>query len=317
MHTGVRGMIRFQGMRSGLGQMALGLMLGVLFCLPARAESLAGSQSEVLEAEPVSVLAPVPRTAATPEPTPAPRNSDALLTGEFGVERLLLPYYFSAYMPRLERTEVDLGFFLSENPGVDVAVSWGALPNLMASAKIAAMGASSTVGLGLKYLALAETPTASKPAIAIVAQTLFLNDRTLGEPRENIFRGSRLQAGVVISKDLGALALALRAGESLQAFLKYFRLHAEALLEYRGGRSGVAEDAVGLLDAGAKIGLEAMISPGELYATVVYDTIPDWVDEQNYYLGVRYFSQPDLAFDVIAGHLQNDNGVEAAISWLF
>jgi len=130
----------------------------------------------------------------------------------------------------LERTEVDLGFFLSRNPGVDVALSWGALPDLMASAKIAAMGASSTVELGLKYLTLPEIPTSSKPAISAVVQTLFINDRTLGEPGDNIYRGSRVQTGVVLSKDLGSLALALQAGNSLQSFLKYLRLHAEALL---------------------------------------------------------------------------------------
>jgi hypothetical protein len=139
----------------------------------------------------------------------------------------------------------------------------------------------------------------------------------LGEPRENIYRGSRVQTGVALSKDLGSLGTALQAGESLQAFLQYFRLHAEALVEYRSGRTGTNEAASSVFDAGAKIGLEAMITPGELYATVVYDMLPDWVDEQNYYLAVRYFSQPDLAFDVVAGRLQNSNGAEASISWIF
>lgn len=308
-------MSRFQWLSAGPGRGVLALALGAGLSLPVWGAPLAGD--EALPAEPVSTSAPAPQPTAVPEPAIAPASAATVLTDDFGVERLLLPYYFSAYMPRLERTEVDLGFFLSQNPGVDVAVAWGALPDLMASAKIAAMGASSTVGLGLQYLTLPETPASSKPAIAVKLQTLFLNDRTLGEPRENIFRGSRVQTGVVLSKDLGSLAFALRAGESLQAFLKYFRLHAQVLAEYRSGRKGVAEEAVGQVDAGAKLGLEAMIVPGELYATVVYDTIPDWVDEQNLYLGVRYFSQPDLAFDVIAGRLQNSNGAEAGISWIF
>jgi hypothetical protein len=312
-------MIRFQLVRETLGVLALGLALGAFASQPALGETppAAGTRSDVLEAEPVGLHLPAPKLAATPEPTPAAPTTSEVLSAEFGVERLLLPYYFSAYQPRLERTEVDLGFYLSQNPGVDVSVAWGAMPDLMAAAKIVAMGASSTVGLGLKYLVLPETPASSKPAIAAVVQTLFINDRTLGQPRENIFRGSRVQTGVVLSKDLGSLAAALQAGESLRGFLGFFRLHAEALVEYRGGRSGTAEDAVGLADAGAKIALEALVIPGELYATLAYDTLPDWVDEQNYYLGVRYFSQPDLAFDVIAGRLQNGNGVEAAISWIF
>jgi len=310
-------MIRFQLMHSGWGRLALALALSLGSSLLVMADPPSATRSEILEAEPAGGLPPAPTPTAALEPAAVSPTAAAALTEEFGVERLLLPYYFSAYMPRLERTEVNLGFFLSEDPGVDVAMSWGAMPDVMASAKIAAMGASSTVGLGLKYLTLAETPTSSKPAISAVIQTLFINDRTLGNPRENIYRGSRVQTGVALSKDLGALAQALQGSDSLQAFLKYFRLHAEALVEYRSGRSGVAEDAATFFTAGAKIGLEAMITPGELYATVAYDMLPDWVDEQNYYLAVRYFSQPDLAFDVIAGRLQNGNGVEAAISWIF
>jgi len=41
------------------------------------------------------------------------------------------------------------------------------------------------------------------------------------------------------------------------------------------------------------------------------------VGAQNYYIGVRYFTSPDLAFDLIAGRLQNSNGAEAGISWIF
>jgi hypothetical protein len=293
--------------------LGLGLGWGAPAVSLFAAEDPATGSVELLEAEPVETLtAPEPKTpseSVQPEPAPAPE--------EFGVERLLQPYYFSAYIPRPEQTEVNLGLFLSQNPGIDVSVAWGAMQDLMFSAKIAAFGASSTVGLGLKYLLLPEWQDSSKPALALAVQTLFLNHRTLGEPRENIYRGSRFQTGVIVSKDLGALAAALQAQDSVRSFLSYFRLHAQATVEYQSGRVAIEETAEGQAAAGAKAALEAMVSPGELYVTLVFDTLPDWMDAQNYYLGVRYFSAPDLAFDVIAGRLQNGYGADASISWIF
>ncbi len=314
----VHRMIRCQRIKHWLGCLTVGLFLGLGLSVPAFSVSalapMPGS-NEVLEAEPVATATPTDSGSA--QTVPAEDVMSARLAEEFGQERVLFPYYFSAYIPRMERTEVNLGLFLSQNPGIDVAVSWAVMQDMMVSARMAALGASNTVDAGLRYAVLPEQVDSSKPAIAVVADVLVLNHRTLGEPRETIFRGSRVRTGVVFSKDLGALARALQASESAHAFMQYFRIHAEALVEYQSGRRGTTEEAHGEFNAGAKAALEAMVIPGELYVTLAMDTIPDWIDTQNYFLGVRYFSQPDLAFDVVSGKLQNGYGVHAAISWIF
>jgi len=284
--------------------------------------------SEVLEAEPVGRQKTIP--AVTSDEASA--WDDASKTGnaqagqpryvpyiprDFSRPHLLLPYSFTAYIPQVDRTELNLGLLLSQSPGVDVALGWGAVEHMMISARISALGASSTVGLGLKYLLLPEEADASEPAIAVVARGLFLNHRTLGGIRENIFRGSRIQSGVVITKDLGVLATSLNAGRTLREFLSALRLNGEALLEYRTGRDGAGEAPVNLLDAGAKLSLEATLRPDVAYAYLVLDTSPDWIGDLNYYLGGRYYSNPDLAFDALLGRIQNSLGILVTISWIF
>jgi hypothetical protein len=274
------------------------------------------TESEDLPASDANTL----ESAANPPQVGAVSNSETNLYPVARVlheEYLLQPYYFSAETPALERTEVNLGLFLSQTPGVNISLTWGALQDLMFSAKMAAFGASSLVGISLKYRFLPEISGSSKPAMAWVFQTLFLNDRTLDEPRENIYRGTRLQTGVAFTKDLGILAESLSAQESLRIFLSSFRVHAQMVLEYQNGRTGWQETSESQILAGAKAALETVIVPKELYVSFVWDTLPDWVDTQNYYLGVRYFTSPDLAFDVIAGRLQNCFGADVSISWIF
>ncbi len=276
---------------------------------------------EVLQAEPVRTVPPAP--APSPEPTPVPSLSEAgssaavLAPYDLNLPHLLLPYYLCAYTPAPDRSELSLGLFLSEAPGIDVSLGWGAVERVMVSARIHAFGASNTVGLGIKFLALPEEPASPRPAIALWMQGLFLNHRTLGEVRTNIFRGTRLQVGALVSKDLGVLAQALEAGRPVREVLGVFRVHAAVLAEYQTGREGSVEDAVSRAAFGARAALEATIVPEVWYAYAVLDLLPDWLDVENYYLGVRYFTRPDLAFDLLGGRLQNTAGVQAGIAWAF
>jgi hypothetical protein len=280
----------------------------------------APADREVLEAAPVDALPPAPTPAPEPAAEAAPAASTPAETSvpyDFARPRLLLPYYLCAYVPPPDRTELNLGLLLSQAPGIDVALGWGAMERMEIAAHVAAFGASNTVDLGLKYLFLPEQPESTKPALALLIQALFLNHRTLGEIRENIFRGNRLQAGIILSKDLGLLARNLNAGQGLQAFFSALRLHGEVVLEYQTGLSGAAEEPVSRIDAGAKLALEAALQPEILYMYAVMDSIPDWIGDLNYYLGARYYSQPDLAFDALAGRIQNNLGLALAISWIF
>lgn len=278
---------------------------------------------EVLEAEPVDSL----RIEPADEPThPAPLDgvtaddSASASDGapyDFAKPRLLLPYYLTAYIPPADRTELNLGLLLSQSPGIDVSLGWGVMDRTMLSARISALGASYTAGLGLKYLFLPELPDSSKPAVSALLQALFLNHRTLGEVRENVFRGSRIQTGFILSKDLGILARSLGASRSLQDVLSLLRLHGEALLDFQIGRENAVEAAVSRLDFGAKLALEAAIQPEVAYAYFVLDTLPDWIGDFNYYFGGRFYSQPDLAFDALIGRIQNNPGLLLTISWIF
>jgi len=301
------------------------LLAGVLtLSFVGGASGFATAELEALEAAPVDTLRAVPDADLQ---APAPKSESAASDGaeapaesvpyDFARPRLLLPYYLTAYIPPVDRTELNLGLFLSQSPGIDVSLGWGALDRLMISTRVSAMGASSTVGLNLKYLALPESPSSTKPAVTVRVQGLFLNHRTLGEVRENIFRGNRIQIGAVLSKDLGSLARNLQAGRAVQDLLSPLRLHAEALVEYRNGRYGAAEDALSDVAVGAKAALEAVIQPDVIYAFLVLDTLPDWLDEENYYAGVRYYSQPDLAFDILGGRIQNSSGMLVVLSWIF
>lgn len=278
------------------------------------------SGSDLLVAEPVDPAGSGTTPSAVSN-APAGLESEpaaaTLLSPNFGQTRVLLPYYISAYVPPVDKTEIDLGLLLSQTPGIDVSLSWGAMNELMLAAKISALGASSLVGLSGRYLLLSEWPGASKPAIALSMQWLFVNLRTLDEIRQNIFRGNRLQAGAVFSKDLGALAQSLDAASAVQRFFSVFRLHAQVLAEFQTGRRYESEEAVSRPEFGARAGLEARADEGRIIFYLIYDTLPDWPEEQNYYLGVRYFSQPDLAFDGLIGRLQNANSLILSLAWIF
>lgn len=307
-----------------MGKLHVILAAGLLaagWTLPSARAAAPDADGEVLQAEPVRTAPASP--APTPEPTPAPiparteGAAEVLAPYDLNLPHLLLPYYLCAYTPAPDKSELSLGLFLSEAPGIDVSLGWGAMDRVLVSARVNAFGASNTVGVGIKVLLLPEDPASTKPAIALWTQGLFLNHRTLGEIRLNIFRGSRLQVGGLVTKDLGVLAQALEAGRPVREVMGAFRLHAGILAEYQTGREGEAEDAVSRAAVGARTALEATIVPEVAYAYAVLDLLPDWVDVENYYLGARYFTRPDLAFDLIGGRLQNTTGVQAGIAWTF
>ncbi len=287
-------------------------------------------EDDLLEAEPIdTLLRPAPAPPPSPTPAPAAETATSAPGGETAPaasggalppvhkERPQNPYYFSAYIPAVDRTEVDLGFFLSRTPGIEVALGWGAMEELMISARMSAFGASSTVGLGLRYLLLPENPASSKPALSLLLRGLFLNHRTLGEIRENIFRGNRVRLGLTLSKDFGALGRSLEVTGTLLSLLEAIRLHAEAAGEFQTGRLGADERALSRGEFGARAALEIVPDPERLYVYLLWDSLPDWLDEQNYYLGIRYFTRPDLAFDLLGGFLQNDYGVILSLAWIF
>jgi hypothetical protein len=300
--------------------LAGGLLLAACLAGPPAWAAAPDPAAESLQAEPVD-LAPeaAPPPPPPPEPTPeaASDTPAARVPYDFSQPHLLLPYYLCAYTPLPDKSELTLDLFLSESPGIDMSLAWGAVERVMASAHVNAFGASSTVGLALKFLAVPEEAESSKPAISLWMQGLFQNLRTLGEVRQNVFRGSRLQVGAILTKDLGALARSLRAGRAVQDALGLFRLHAAAIVEYQTGREGVDETAVSRGNFGARASLEATILPEAWYVYAVLDTIPDWVGEENYYLGVRYYARPDLSFDLLVGRLQNSSGLQAGIAWNF
>jgi hypothetical protein len=260
-----------------------------------------------------------PAFQAIPEPSPSVVPTSTFTPPERHVIlcQSLLPQYLSANTPPLDLTEVNLGLILSEDPGLLLSMAWGALPETQFGAKVMAQGASSTVGLNVKTTFLSEFTDSIKPALAGLMQVLFVNERTLTEPQINIFRGTRFQAGVGISKNMGALVRGLQADESLQRIFQTLALHAQAWIEYQNGREGETEIDRQRFNAGARGQLDIYIIPGEIFLYGVYDTIPDWIDTVNYYGGLRYVSQPELAFDIICGRLENATSLLAILSWSF
>ncbi|MEW6516993.1 MAG: hypothetical protein AB1439_08820 [candidate division FCPU426 bacterium] len=280
------------------------------------------ASEEPLQAEPVGPLvfpsgeeAPYPIATSTPTPTPTP-ESEPLPASETWSHQFY-PYAPSAYLPPLDWTEVDLGLILLSPPGLSANLRWGAMSELSASAELAVQGSSHTAGVGLQYGLRSEEPADTRPALAAKFGWRYLNHRTHDEIRSTLFRGNRVQLGALVSKDLGSLARALETKPETQSFLERFRFHAELLLELQVGRERAEETGVTRLEMGTRLACEMIIDPRWLWLTVAYDSLPDWIGTDEYYVGVRYLTRPDFALDGIAGKMGGGLGLTVGLAWLF
>jgi hypothetical protein len=274
------------------------------------------ASEEPLRTEPVAPVSftpepepPYPLASPTPTPTPTP--------GPDSWQRQYYPYSISAYQPPMDWTEVDLGLILLSPPGLSADLRWGALAELLASADLAVQGSSHTVGLSLQYGLRPEQPAETLPAVSVELGWRYLNHRTHDEARDNRFRGNRIQAGALVSKDLGSLGRALGAQSAEQSFLDRFRLHAELLLDLQIGQEGVEEKSVTRLEVGSRLACELIIDPSCLWLTVTYDSLPDWIGTDEYYIGTRYLARPDFALDAVTGKMGDGFGFTAGLAWLF
>lgn len=247
--------------------------------------------------------------------TEPPADPDEIISLEQAHQ--LLPYSYTAYILPQDATEVDLGLILSSSPGIQVAVGWGAVTDWMVNARLTVEGASSVIGIGLHYQLRPETAAETKPAIAILGGARFVNQRTGSETRDTVFRGNRFQTGLIFTKSLGSLAAGLEAEPALRSFLNYFIVHAQALAEYQAGREHAAEDAVNRVEFGMRAAMEAEIEKDKLFFSIAYDSLPDWMGRDNYFLGMRYFSHPDFAIDGQVGRIGDDTGLSVALAWIF
>lgn len=252
---------------------------------------------------PYPIASPTPTASPTPEPSSWPRQ--------------FYPYSISAYLPPMDWTEVDLGMILLSPPGLSASLRWGALAELMAVAELAVQGSSHTAGVSLQYGLRPEQPAETLPAVAASLGWRYLNHRTHDEARSTLFRGNRIQAGALVSKDIGSLGRALNADEAVQSFLDRFRLHAELLVELQSGRERTEESAVTRLDMGVRLAWEMIIDPQWLWLTVTYDSLPNWIGTDQYYIGVRYLARPDFALDATTGKMNNGLGLTVGLSWIF
>jgi len=169
--------------------------------------------------------------------------------------RQFLPYSFSAYIPELDATEVNLGLLLHEPPGIEAGLNWGAMQQVMVNAKLTVQGASYTSGIKFRYAFRSELAAETRPAIALEAGWRFMNHRTNTDERLNVFRGNRFGTAVIFSKWLGSMAKALDAKSAIEDFFNYFSVHVAALMEYQSGRKNSAEDEYSGIEFGARTAL--------------------------------------------------------------
>ncbi len=256
-----------------------------------------------------------PAMAVTPSPTPATMPS--AISPKVIHAILLSPYYFSAYLPQTDRTELDLGLLLSQHPGLNVSLAWGATSAIMASARLAVQGASYTTGLGLLFAMRQEEYSEIKPALALSAQWRGQNFRTNDEARNTIYRGNRFNLGMVASKDLGGLAMSLGSDPAFVDFLHFFTVHVEALGEYQTGRIGVMEDGLSRVEFGVAGTLEITLAPRRIFLALTYQSLSDWLNEDDRYLAVRYYPRDDFSLDLVAGWLGPEAVLNLGLGWLF
>ncbi len=277
---------------------------------PAVSDELIVPQEQ--DQEPDSLAAGV-EPAATAVPTVIPSGPLTHIIHAV----ILSPFYLSANLPQVDRTELDLGLLISQHPGLNVSLAWGATPELMASARLAVQGASYTTGLGLLYALRPELAAEIKPGLALSAQWRGQNFRTNDEARSNIYRGNRFNLGVVASKDLGSLALGLNTDQALVDFLHFFRLHVEALTEYQTGRVEVTEAPLSRLEFGIAGTMEIIMVPKRIYLTLTYRSLSDWLNEDDRYIGLRYYPREDFSLDLLGGWLGPEAVLNFGLGWLF
>jgi hypothetical protein len=256
---------------------------------------------------------PYPVAVATPVTVQEPISTTLTATQK----QHFFPYVVSAYIPELDRTEVNLGLLLHDPPGIETGISWGATSEMMMAARMTVQSSSYTAGVNVNYALRSELPAETKPGIAVLAGWRFVNFRSNNEERETIFRGNRILAGVVFSKWLGSLGRALESTQSPQNFMDYFNVHVAALVEYQSGRRNAVEEAYSSVEFGARTTLEIMIDPECLFLTFTYDSLPDWLGIENYYGGIRYLTRNEFAIDVLGGRIGNDLGVNVGLAWIF
>ncbi|MCK5241077.1 hypothetical protein KAR34_01375 [bacterium] len=257
---------------------------------------------------------PYPIAAVTPIPTQEPTGTFVTAIRQ---TQHFFPYVISAYIPELDRTEVNLGMLLHDPPGIETGISWGATREMLMAARMTVQSSSYTAGVNVHYALRSELPVETKPGIAILGGWRFVNFRTNNEERETIFSGNRILTGVIFSKGLGSLGRALESKRSVQNFMDHFNLHVAALMEYQSGRRYAAEDVFFSFEFGARTTLEIMIDPECLFLTFTYDSLPDWLGSENYYCGIRYLTRDEFAVDVLGGRIGNDFGVNVGLAWIF
>jgi len=233
------------------------------------------------------------------------------------LQQQILPWLDCAYIPDLDWTEVNLGLLLNIPPGIGAGLTWGAMRNMMLETKITVQSTSYTAGINARYALREELLAESKPAIAATFGWRFVNFRTNNEERETIFRGNRILAGAVFSKWLGSLARSLELKKELQDFMDHLKVHIAVLMEFQTGRRYAAEEAFTAVEFGARTSLEITLDSEFLFLTLTYDSLPDWLGSENYYLGVRYLARRDFAVDVLGGRIGNDYGLTIALAWIF
>lgn len=264
-----------------------------------------------------------PGDVSYPIASPTPENQTvpvqpAAVSSQIDSCPLWFSYYYpSAYIPPAGQTEMALGLVMSPSPGIVAALEWGAMEELMLATRVNVQSASYTAGLGIRYLLIPEMRKEPQPAISALLGWRYLNHRTTEEERENIYRGNRIQTGMAFSKKLGALAHSLQANQAVETFLNYFGIHVEILAEFQTGREGYSEAAVSRLEFGARAAWEIAVDPEKLFIALIYDSLPDWLEEESLYAGVRYFARPDFALDVLAGRMGSDLGITLALVWIF
>lgn len=229
----------------------------------------------------------------------------------------LSPYYFSAYTAKQDQTEVDLGMILAPNPGIDVAMAWGVLNQLMATAKMSVQGASYTAGLSMQLGLRSEIKAETKPALAARLDWRLQNHRTNDDDRFTIFRGNRIQLSGLVSKDLGSLAAGLEADQAFINLLHYFRIHCEAIIEYQTGRINREEASLARIEIGLRGAVEVILHPQHARLIFNYHSLSDRLNKQDAYLGLRYYPREDFALDVLGGWFGYQNAVNISMAWFF
>ena len=50
---------------------------------------------------------------------------------------------------------------------------------------------------------------------------------------------------------------------------------------------------------------------------LTYQSLSDWINGEDQYIGIRYYPRKDFALDVIGGWFGNQTAVNASLAWIF